>query len=661
MIWNSVLIMTAVDIVMIVVTVLVLSAVRPHWSRLTDARAALGARLMVGGVIVLGLFYAADLTTMYLLPALFSPAVGIAAMETLHLSLAWIVIPAGIASTCVGFTVLVKRVVGLSVRLESTDEELSIEHEARQIAEESLRRTEAVLTDALSAARTGMWAWDIETNQVTWSDEIEPLFGMRRGEFEGTFEAYADLIHPEDRGALESAIQDALEGLRRYDVCHRVIWPDGSIHWIEGKGQVYRAEDGRPVRMTGTGTDVTERKNAELVQEALNRRVGRMQQLESLGVLAGGVAHDFNNIFVSLIGHADLALMDTPSDSPARQHIEELHTSALRASELTNQLLAYSGKGQFRLESLDLNRVVEENVPLLHSSLPKRARLALKLEAENTAVFGDVAQIRQVLVNLVTNAGEALDGPQGTVTIRTAVIDADRAFLASGASEAELAEGRYVLLEVADDGVGMDDETRAKVFDPFFSTRFTGRGLGLAAVLGIMHGHHGTVRVTSQPGTGTGVQILFPESSTLPVSAKPDLLREPRSESDTPRGVVLVVDDEEPVRRVAQATLERAGFSVVTAKDGRDGLERFRERRGDIVAILLDATMPVMGGEETLREIRGLDDRVPVVFTSGYSERQLGAELGGTDSLRFLPKPFRPQSLVEEIRAATSGSPVVGD
>jgi signal transduction histidine kinase/CheY-like chemotaxis protein len=385
----------------------------------------------------------------------------------------------------------------------------------------------------------------------------------------------------------------------------------------------------------------------------LHGRIEHAQRLESLGVLAGGIAHDFNNLLTGVLGNADLALRDLSPYAPARPLVDAIKTAAVRASELTKQLLAYSGKGRFVVQPIDLNMLIEEMAHLLQVSISKKAVLKVNFADNLPSIDADVSQVRQVVMNLITNASEAIGERSGVISISTGVVDAGHRYLAESFCDANLADGYYVFLEVSDTGVGMDEATRERIFDPFFTTKFTGRGLGLAAVLGIVRGHRGAIRVYSEPRKGTTFKVLFPVSQSSPAARL-----EERAEIDDWRSsaVVLVVDDEESVRGVMKMMLESAGMTVLTASDGREALAIFRERAADIDAVVLDMTMPRMGGADTFREMRLVRPDVRVVLSSGYNEQDATNHFAGKGLAGFVQKPFARGALLERVRDAVGGA-----
>ena len=386
------------------------------------------------------------------------------------------------------------------------------------------------------------------------------------------------------------------------------------------------------------------REREEEKERLFREKMEQTQKLESLGVLAGGIAHDFNNLLMGVLGNADLALDELSPHNPARESLEDIVTSAKRAADLCRQLLAYSGKGRFLIEPLDLNGLVEEMLGLLEISISKTAVLKLELAPELPAVEADATQIRQVLMNLVTNASEAIGARSGIISVTTGAMDCDEAYLTDTYLEDELEGGTYVFFEVSDTGSGMDAETRDRIFDPFFSTKFTGRGLGLAAVLGIVRGHRGAIRVYSEPGRGTTFKVLFPasekESPELRESA--ELVLVPGA-----KRLALLVDDEETVRAVAKRMLEKLGFEVLLARDGVEGVAQFERHHEELACVLLDLTMPHMDGEEAFRRMRHIDDSVPVILSSGYNEQDVVHRFAGKGLTAFIQKPFRKDRLVE--------------
>lgn len=392
--------------------------------------------------------------------------------------------------------------------------------------------------------------------------------------------------------------------------------------------------------------DVTQRRQAENERRRLEAQVQHGQKLESLGLMAGGIAHDFNNLLVGILGNAGLALSRLSERSPIRKNVLAVEKAADRAAELCKQLLAYSGKGRFEVRALDLTEVVRDMEELLDVAVAKNTTIRYDLDPNLPAIEGDAAQMRQIIMNLVTNASEAVGGEIGVIKVTTGTERVGEGYEAPVAGP--LAPGRHVCLEVADSGCGMDDETSSRIFDPFFTTKFTGRGLGLAAVLGIVRGHGGAIELRTDPGHGTTFRALFP--ITDQVEEEGNATVKPRNVSRG-SGTVLVIDDEDVVRSVAMQILENAGYDVLSAADGREGVECYRKNRDRIGVVLLDVTMPGLGGEESFRLLREIRSDVRVVLSSGFNEREIIGRFAGLEPGDFIQKPYRPDELVAAVRA----------
>ena len=412
--------------------------------------------------------------------------------------------------------------------------------------------------------------------------------------------------------------------------------------------------DGRVTRLIGLASDVTERRQAEDTRLALERRLLEAQKLECLGVLAAGIAHDFNNLLLSVLGNASLALSDLPSGSPTREWIRQIEIAARRGSDLTRQMLAYAGQGSIVLERVDLNAVIEEMKGLLHVSIPKRVTDRYELASDLPTIYADPTQIRQVLMNLLINAAEGIGGADGAIAVRTATVTLDEAALSATRHGPDAAPGPHVVIEVSDTGCGMDPAIIDKIFDPFFSTKFAGRGLGLAAVLGTVRGHRGALEVRSQPGQGTTFRIFLPCSDGGPAEKAPAETG-PAAVALNGARTVLLVDDEEDVRMVTQHMLERLGCSVLVAGDGREGVEVFRTHAQLIDAVIVDLTLPRLDGEQAFREIRRIRPDAAVIVISGYNDERASRLLGEAGLAGFLRKPFSVGDLRSVMDRALAG------
>jgi nitrogen-specific signal transduction histidine kinase len=390
--------------------------------------------------------------------------------------------------------------------------------------------------------------------------------------------------------------------------------------------------------MVGVDIDITERRRTEAALQ-------QARKLESLGILAGGIAHDFNNLLVGILGNAELALMELPVDSPAREKLGDIQISSQHAAELTNQLLVYAGRGELLIEVSNLDDLVGETVRLVRSSLSRDVEIEYEASGDPSWINADASQIRQLVVNLLLNAAESLGSRRGTVQVRTGVMWASRAYLADCFAHPELPEGEYAFVEIQDDGCGMDRDELSRIFDPFFSTKSKGRGLGLASTLGIVRGHGGTISVDSEPGRGTTFRVALPHTSS-PQAAVADAREETKIVAG---GTILVVDDDKTVLSVATRMLSHAGFDVIEVSSGEDAVRTLRERADRISAVLLDVTMPHMSGETTFEELRKIRPGLPVLFFSGHSEEDGASLTRGRQRTAFLRKPFFLAALTQKL------------
>lgn len=418
---------------------------------------------------------------------------------------------------------------------------------------------------------------------------------------------------------------------------------------LEISGQLWQPR-GKPLEIICIGRDVTGRKQAEEKRLAIERKMLDAQKLESLGLLAGGIAHDFNNMLTVILGNAALAQSNFPENSAARSHLENIQKTSLQAADLCKQMLAYSGKGRFLIQHVNLNTVIHEMWPLLEISISKKAALEFKAASALPDIKADPSQLRQIVMNLVINASEALGDKPGLITIRTGMTTADSARLVPlHPSAPDVLEGDFVLLEVADTGCGMTPETQTKIFDPFFTTKFVGRGLGLAAVLGVVRAHTGTLQIQSEPGRGSTFRILLPLGKS-PTESAGTPLASVGSNEDGKCGTVLLVDDDEGVLRVATQVLRKSGFAVITATDGKKAVTKFRAQAASITAVVLDLTMPQMAGDEALEQIRLIRPDARVLLVSGFSEPEPGPRWTTEGRCAFLQKPFKPADLIDAMR-----------
>ncbi|GAC1341743.1 MAG: PAS domain S-box protein [Myxococcales bacterium] len=464
-----------------------------------------------------------------------------------------------------------------------------------------------------------------------------------------------DAAHPDQRGTPAPLGLDVLRTVPELADCVRRVLAGEEVvshaavnaRTFEVLARPLSSRDGQIEGGIGVAVDVTERVRASEERERLRERLQQIQKLESLGVLAGGIAHDFNNLLAGILGNAAAAFAELPEGSEGRAALSDVIVGARRATDLTRQMLAYAGRTSSHPQPLDLSEQVRNLLPALQPGA--RDRLVLRLEGALPPVKGDPDQLRQVLLALFANAREALGAKGGTISFSTRLVEVGLPGGEDFAGGAVLPQGWYAQLEISDDGAGMDAPTRARAFDPFFSTKFAGRGLGLAAVLGIVRAHRGAIRVRSAPGAGTTVEVLLPTSSDARTPATV------QSPSPVARAV-LIVDDEPQVRSAARRLLQALGHTVVEASQGNEAVEMLRTRKGQIGVVLLDLSMPGPSGAQTVRALREIDPRARVILCSGYPPEMAAAQMGEELPAAFLSKPFTPEELVAQVEAALGGT-----
>ena len=535
-------------------------------------------------------------------------------------------------------TVVERDAHGRPVRMVGTNTDI----ETRKSAEVALRESEERFRTLATASPLGIFLADAAGYITFATARLLELWGATAEEILG--DGFLARVHDDDRDRLRTAWSAAVRSGGELSAEFRIVRPDGTERWMWERTAPTHDAGGAVIGFVGTVEDITLVREAEESRRTLEQQMQHAQKFESLGVLAGGIAHDFNNLLVGILGNASIARSEAAAGSALGEVLEDIETAARRAAELTNQLLAYAGKGRFRLEPIQLSALVRETAVLLQSMVSKSATLDLDLPAGLPAVMGDATQLRQVVVNLISNASEALADGEGTIRLRTALRDVDATTLATAFGDETLRPGPMVVLEVADSGPGMDAATLARVFDPFFTTKFTGRGLGMAATLGIVRSHNGAMHVASAPGQGTVVRVLFPPGGdvTPPVAGG----------SRARTGTVLVVDDEPQVRDVARRMLERRGWSVLQATDGREALDTYARHADEIDVVVLDVTMPRLSGDGVLAEWRRTGVAVPVVLASGYSAQSIAVIVEGPDAPVFVQKPFVQGELLAAVDRA---------
>jgi len=507
------------------------------------------------------------------------------------------------------------------------------------------KRTE-LLNEAQKIANLGSCEFNISAESFDWSDQMYRILELDEQTTEPSLETLRAAIHPSDREKVEYAYTCSLQSKEPYEVEHRLLMPDGRIKYVIEHCESFFDDQGEAIRSIGTLQDITSMVEINQEKDDVRAKMEHVQRLESLGVLAGGIAHDFNNILTAIMGNAGLAEGKLPHTSSARDYLHNITKASQKAADLCKQMLAYSGKGRFIIKPIVLSELVEEMGQLLKVTLPKNVVLRLELSSQIPAVDADITQMQQVIMNLVINAAEAIGENSGSISISTGMVLIDDEYLSSIFMEDSITVGRYIYLEVSDTGCGMDKETQQHIFEPFYTTKFTGRGLGMAAILGIVRGHQGAIKVYSEERKGSTFKVFFPCSEQKPTSLKHVV---PKTLPQQAEGCVLVVDDEDTIRAVASSILEDRGLKVLTACDGLQAVEIFQDHHDDINIVLLDMTMPRMGGEDAYTELCRIDPHVKVILSSGYNEQDATNRFAGKGLAGFLQKPYTSEQLASKI------------
>lgn len=506
-----------------------------------------------------------------------------------------------------------------------TDLSEHVETTTRSVVE--LEKSQYLLQAIIDNSATLIAVTDPQDRFLLLNRSFENLLGVPQAEALG---------RPPQTFLAPDVANSYLKTIRTAWAQRRVVEQELSFH-IHGETRTYflvafplRTAPDEPYGVGVVGTDLTDVKRAQEAHQHLEAQVQHAQKLESLGLMAGGVAHDFNNILTSLLGNTELAMKFTRAGSQAAPYLDKVVAATKQASNLTNQMLAYAGKASFHQETLELNAVVEEMSELLRASIEKTIEFRSELTSRPTTIKANRTQVSQLIMNLVTNAAEAVGDRPGWVNVRT---------------NRSNTEPDTVWLTVCDNGAGMDEETHDRIFDPFFSTKGPGRGLGLAAVQGIVKSAGGKLAVTSTRGDGSVFEVQFPAAQEASVGQSTP----PRGYLPRGNGTILVVDDEPTVRAIARDLLETAGFSVIEASTGGEAVKLYESSHGAIDAVLLDMTMPGISGAEALAEIRAIDDDARVILTSGYDGEDTLAESKDTGGVEFLQKPYAASTLLSKI------------
>jgi len=501
------------------------------------------------------------------------------------------------------------------------------------------------LIEAQRMAHVGNWVADLSRNLLFASEECCRIFGLLQKDPPCSCDAFFSLTHPDDMKRVRAATESIPDSCLSHRIEYRIIRPDNIEKVVIVNEEALTDDSGRPAYIVGVVQDITCRREAEADRLAIERKFQQSQKLESLGTLAGGIAHDFNNILMVILGNLDLALKDIPHDSKPHARVEQAIKAGRMASDLTAKMLAYAGKGAFILKELDLNTVVHSNSSLFRSFVSHNITLDIVPAADLPLIYADAGQILQVIMNLLINASEAIGQQRGAIKISTGVEQCDQQTLKLSMLEDKPHAGPFVWLEISDTGCGIDKETRQRMFEPFFSTKFMGRGLGMPSALGIIRAHSGAILLESEPGKGSAFRVLFPvkknewevfskkiRSAEKPVINKTDAM-------------ILIVDDEDPVRELCIAFVKNSGFNTLDTADPVEALDIFRENSGAISLIILDMQMPKMDGIQAFYEFRKIRSDVRVLFCSGFDEEKVLSLFPGDRPEGFIQKPFMRHEL----------------
>ncbi len=515
----------------------------------------------------------------------------------------------------------------------------------RKLAEEKLRKSEASLAEAQRIASIGNWDFDILNNTLDWSDEIYRIFGYKPQEFEASNELFLSFIHPDDRELVRRSVEEALKGRKPYSIDHRIVLPDGTQRIVHEQAHIMRDENGNPMRMHGTVHDITERKQAEEEKTLLEKKYHQAQKMESVGRLAGGVAHDFNNMLGVIIGHAELALEQTDPSEPLHAHLTEIQQAAGRSADLAKQLLTFARKQTIAPRLLDLNQTIISMLNMLQRLIGEDIDLSWQPGEGVWPVRMDPSQIDQLLINLCVNARDAIKGV-GRVTIETGNTTVDQSFCAEHQGSTP---GEYVLLTVSDNGCGMDKKTLDKLFEPFFTTKELGKGtgLGLATVYGIVKQNKGFIYAHSEPGKGSIFRIYLPRPADWAEETPEEKRQEPaRCGHET----ILLVEDNPAILNMTVKMLERQGYTVLPASTPQEAISLTETHSGEIHLLMTDVVMPDMNGRDLARKIVSSCANLKCLFMSGYPDNVIACRGVLEKKMNFIQKPFSMRDLTSKVR-----------
>ena len=513
-----------------------------------------------------------------------------------------------------------------------------------QIEEEHRKLIERI-SMATRSANVGIWDWDVQNSQLTWDDQMYALYGQKKEEFSGAYETWVNGLHPDDRAFCKEETRLALRGEKHYDTEFRVVWPDGSVHHLKAKGEVIRGVGWKPLRMIGVNYDITERKRAETSKSTLESQLQQAQKMESIGRLAGGVAHDFNNMLTIILGYTELILMQMEATSPFRSPLEEIKKASNRSSDLTRQLLAFARKQTIAPKVLDLNEVVTSMLNMLQRLIGEDIHLLWHPATNLWQIKMDPSQVDQILANLCVNARDAIANV-GKITIETARITLDEEYCAANPG---FSPGEFALLAVSDDGSGMNKITMAQIFEPFFTTKSLGEGtgLGLATVYGIVKQNKGFINVYSELGQGTTFKIYLPRYEGKSAQVRTEFTSKALSQGEE---TILLVEDDTSILKMTRALLERQGYTVLAASTPSEAIRLAKNHSGEIGLLLSDVILPDMNGRDLSDNLKILRPQLKCLFMSGYTANVIAHHGVLDEGVNFIHKPFTAEDLTNKVR-----------
>ncbi len=513
--------------------------------------------------------------------------------------------------------------------------------------ENTLKESEFFFRESQRSAAIGSYKTDFSTGYWESSEVLDSIFGISM-DYNRTVQGWLDIIHPDDRDSMSHYLKEEVIANRKpFSREYRIIRKnDGKTRWVSGLGEAGFDNNGRILSLIGTIQDITSYKRMEKERLDLEKNLAHSQRLESLGVLAGGIAHDFNNILSVIIGYCSLVKLKPQT---AENHISKIEKAAESAAVLCRQMLAYAGKTQMVQSSINMTALLNEMVNMLKATIRQNTAISFDSSQEIPFIRGDDSQLRQIVMNLIINASEAIGDAQGEIRISLTKAAIDERRADKDHLDNAIQPGSYVCLEVADNGCGMNDETRQRMFEPFYTTKFTGRGLGMSATLGIITAHNGALQLFSQPGQGTTIRVYLPVEI---LKSTGDAFQQPVASLPWKgKGTILLVEDDGQVMLIAKAMLSELGFTVIEASNGREALELYQQNTGDITLVVTDLGMPVMDGYELFRELKKLNPGLPVIITTGFGDDDVTSRLPREDIAGLIAKPYNFDKLREMLKS----------